>query len=118
MARYVMLPTRRWYVTVMSTSGMLGQALGEHGGRLLGLCDKGTDDGAQSFMPQSSSNSMIRSDWDSRMVLLGRSRMIRWPRYRELIIGPRQTKSIFLDISATNQLYSGMELVMARPSST
>ena len=41
-ARYVMLPTRRWYESKILSSGMSLQALGEQGGRLLGLWCNGT----------------------------------------------------------------------------
>src|ERR1700678_2990998 len=52
------------------------------------------------------------------MVLLGRSRISRWPRYLVLITGPRQTISIDCKICETNHSYRGRELVTARPSST
>src|ERR1700678_4116008 len=52
------------------------------------------------------------------MVLLGWSRISRWPRYLVLITGPRQTISIDCEICETNHSYRGRELVTARPSST
>ena len=52
------------------------------------------------------------------MILLGRSRTTRWPRYLVLITGPRQINSIDFEISDTNHLYKGSELEIARPSST
>ena len=52
------------------------------------------------------------------MVLFGRSRTTRWPKYLVLITGPRQINSIDFDISDTNHLYSGSELEIARLSST
>ena len=60
----------------------------------------------------------MRSVWKSLRVLFARSQTIRCPRYLVLTTGPREMNSMVLDISRTNQVYSGRELEMARPSST
>ena len=52
------------------------------------------------------------------MVLLGRLRTTRWPKYLVLMTGPRQMNSMDFEISDTNHLYKGRELEMARPLST
>src|ERR1700678_3998201 len=104
MARYVRLPTRRWYDTLILSSGMSPQAFKEQGGKALGLCCRGTFSVLQSWRPQSSSRPRIRSDCEIRIVLLGRSQIIRCPRYLVLSTGPREISLIDFEISETNQV--------------
>jgi hypothetical protein len=103
-ARYVRLPTRRWYDISILSSGMSLQAFGEQVGRVLGLCCRGTLDVLQSWRPQSSSSPKIKSDCEIRIILVVRSRTIRCPKYLVLRTEPRQTISIDLEISEMNQL--------------
>lgn len=57
----------------------------------------------------------MRSDCESLMVLLLRSRMRCCPRYLVFITGPKEINLIDFDIFERNQLYNGTELEMARP---
>ena len=79
------------------------QALGEHGGKLLGLWCSGVLDVFESWRPQSSRRERIRSDCDSLMVLAARSQTKRCPRYLVLLTGPSEINSIDFEISCTNQ---------------